>query len=34
LDEQRLSWGQEHVLEAGSEKVGSATQRLRITVAP
>jgi hypothetical protein len=34
LDDGRLSWGHEHVLEDGTEKVGSATQRLRITVAP
>jgi hypothetical protein len=34
LDDGRLSWGHEQVLEVGNEKVGSATQRLRITVAP
>src|SRR5205085_10088634 len=34
LDDGRLSWGHEHVLEVVNEKVGSATQRLRITVAP
>jgi hypothetical protein len=34
LDEGRLSWGREHVLEVGKETVGSATQRLRIMVAP
>ena len=32
LDEGRLSWGQELVKEVGAEKVGSATQRFRITV--
>jgi hypothetical protein len=34
LDEERLSWGHEHVLEVVNETVGSAKQRLRITVAP
>ncbi len=34
LDDGRLSWGHEQVLEVVNEKVGSATQRLRITVAP
>jgi acetyl esterase/lipase len=34
LDEGRLSWGQELVKEVGTEKVGSATQRFRITVSP
>jgi hypothetical protein len=34
LDEGRLIWGNEHVLEVGNETVGSTTQRLRITVAP
>jgi hypothetical protein len=34
LDEGRLSWGQELVKEVVTEKVGSATQRFRITVAP
>jgi hypothetical protein len=32
LDEVRLSWGQEVVKEVVTEKVGSATQRFRITV--
>lgn len=32
LDDQRLSWGNELVLEAGAEKVGSATQSFRIRV--
>jgi hypothetical protein len=32
LDEVRLSWGQELVKEVVTEKVGSATQRFRITV--
>jgi hypothetical protein len=32
LDEGRLSWGQELVKEVVTEKVGSATQRFRITV--
>jgi acetyl esterase/lipase len=32
LDEARLSWGQELVKEVVTEKVGSATQRFRITV--
>jgi hypothetical protein len=32
LDETRLSWGQEEVKETATEKVGSATQRFRITV--
>jgi acetyl esterase/lipase len=32
LDEGRLSWGQELVKEVAVEKVGSATQRFRITV--
>ena len=34
LDEGRLSWGHELVKEVVTEKVGSATQRFRITVAP
>ena len=34
LDEGRLSWGQELVKEVVTEKVGSATQRFRITVKP
>jgi hypothetical protein len=34
LDEARLSWGQELVKEVVSEKVGSATQRFRISVGP
>jgi hypothetical protein len=34
LDEGRLSWGQELVKEVGTEKVGSVTQRFRITVSP
>ena len=34
LDEGRLSWGQELVKEVVTEKVGSATQRFRITVGP
>jgi hypothetical protein len=34
LDEARLSWGQEMVKETAVEKVGSATQRFRIVVAP
>jgi hypothetical protein len=34
LDDGRLSWGHEHVLEVLDEKVGSATQRVRITVVP
>ena len=34
LDEGRLSWGQELVKEVVTEKVGSATQRFRIAVAP
>jgi len=34
LDEGRLSWGQEQVKEVVTEKVGSATQRFRITVGP
>jgi hypothetical protein len=33
LDEGRLSWGQEVVKEVGAEKVGTATQRFRISVA-
>jgi acetyl esterase/lipase len=32
LDETRLSWGQEQVKEVVTEKVGSATQKFRITV--
>ena len=32
LDEVRLSWGQEQVKEVVTEKVGSATQRFKITV--
>jgi acetyl esterase/lipase len=32
LDEGRLSWGQEVVKEVATEKVGSATQRFRLTV--
>lgn len=34
LDDGRLSWGHEHVIGSGDEKVGSATRRLRITVVP
>jgi hypothetical protein len=34
LDEGRLSWGQEVVKEVVAEKVGSATQRFRITAGP
>ncbi len=34
LDEGRLSWGQELVKEVVTEKVGSTTQRFRITVGP
>src|SRR5262249_15067574 len=34
LDEGRLSWGQELVKEVVTEKVGSTTQRFRITVTP
>jgi hypothetical protein len=34
LDEGRLSWGQELVKDVVAEKVGSATQRFRITVSP
>jgi hypothetical protein len=34
LDEGRLSWGQELVKEVLAEKVGSATHRFRIAVAP
>ena len=34
LDDVRLSWGHEHVLEVVNETVGSAKQRLRIMVAP
>jgi hypothetical protein len=33
LDDERLSWGHERVLEVLNEKIGSATQRFRITVA-
>jgi hypothetical protein len=32
LDENRLSWGLELVKKMGTEKVGSATQRFRISV--
>jgi hypothetical protein len=34
LDEGRLSRGQEVVKEVVAEKVGSATQRFRVTVGP
>jgi acetyl esterase/lipase len=34
LDENRLSWGLELVKKVGTEKVGSATQRFRISVGP
>ena len=34
LDEGRLSWGQELVKEVATEKVGDATQRFKIAVAP
>lgn len=34
LDDGRLSWGHEHVLEDTHEKVGTATQRIRITTTP
>ena len=33
LDDGRLSWGNERVLEVLNEKIGSATQRFRVTVA-
>jgi hypothetical protein len=33
LDDQRLSWGHERVLEVVNEKVGSATHRFRIAIA-
>jgi hypothetical protein len=33
LDDERLSWGHERVLEVLNEKVGGATQRFRVTVA-
>jgi hypothetical protein len=32
LDDERLSWGHERVLEVLNEKIGSATQRFRVTV--
>jgi hypothetical protein len=32
LDEPRLSWGQELVKEVVTEKLGSATQKFRITI--
>jgi hypothetical protein len=34
LDEARLSWGHEVVKEVGTEKVGTATQRFRISIRP
>lgn len=34
LDDGRLSWGHEHVLEETNEQIGAATQRLRIAVMP
>jgi hypothetical protein len=32
LDDSRLSWGHENVKEAGTERIGSATQRFRMTI--
>jgi hypothetical protein len=33
LDDERLSWGHERVLEVLNEKTGSATEQFRIAVA-